>query len=133
MRNPFDYAEPDADIGWQVEDLGDGITARYRRTIALKTRVISGTGGYREGVDFHTEIHCATCCCRATEDYGCRHPAGGFTVISGRAGHPSPWNIALPTLAAIHLQDPIRHVTPRQCTFDLCPRTDGTTTKGGNA
>ena len=133
MNNPFDYADPDAEIGWQVKDLGGGIVARYRRTLALKTREISGTGGYREGVDFHTEIHCAICCCKATEESGCRHPAGGFTIISGRAGCPSPWNIALPTLAAIHLQDPIRHVIPRQCTFDLCPHADGITTKGGNA
>ena len=133
MHNPFDYADPDAEIGWQVKDLGDGITARYRRTLALKTRVISGTGGYREGVDFHTEIHCATCCCEASEDVGCRHPAGGFTIISSRAGCPSPWNIALPTLAAIHLQDPVRHTAPRRCAFDRCPHRDGITTKGGNA
>ena len=105
----FDYASPDADISWQVEDLGGGVVARYRRTIARKTRVISGTGGYREGVDFHTEIHCAACCCA------------------------SVWHISIATLAALHLQDPIRHVKPTRCASDECPRKDDEIAIGGNA
>jgi len=45
----FDYVSPDPDVPWQVQDLGEGIVARYRRTLARKSRVITGTGGYREG------------------------------------------------------------------------------------
>ena len=129
----FDYARPDADISWQVEDLGGGVVARYRRTIARKTRVISATGGYREGVDFHTEIHCAACCCAASEAEACRHPAGGFVVIGGRAGCASVWQISIATLAALHLQDPIRLVKPMRCTSDECPRKDNAIAIGGNA
>ena len=129
----FDYSSPDAGIAWQVEDLEGGVVARYRRTIALKTRAISGTGGYREGVDFHTEIHCAACCCAASEADGCRHPAGGFVVKSGRAGCASVWQIAIAMLAALHLQDPIRHVKPTRCTSDECPRKNNETAIGGNA
>jgi hypothetical protein len=129
----LDYARPDADISWQVEDLGGGVVARYRRTIARKTRVISGTGGYREGVDFHSEIHCEACCCAASEAEGCRHPAGGFFVIGGRAGGASVWQISIATLAALHLQDPIRHVKSTRCASDECPRKDNETAIGGNA
>jgi bacterioferritin-associated ferredoxin len=82
----FDYPAPDADVPWQIEDLGGGVVARYRRTIARRSRVITGTGGYREGVDFHTEIHCSACCCTPSEVDGCRQPAGGFVVIGGRSG-----------------------------------------------
>ena len=129
----FDYSSPDADIPWQVKDLGGGVVARYRRTIARKTRVISGTGGYREGVDFHTEIHCAACCCAASETEGCRHPAGGYVVIGSRAGCASVWQISIATLAALHLQDPIRHVKPTRCASDECPRKDDEIAIGGNA
>ena len=129
----FDYPSPDADIPWQMRDLGDGVTARYRRTIARRTRVITGTGGYREGVDFHTEIHCAACCCVPTELEGCRHPAGGFVVIGGRAGCASVWEIAVATLAALHLQDPIRHVKTTRCASGECPRKDDEIAIGGNA
>ena len=133
MNNPFDYRDPNPDVSWEAKQLGGGIVARYRRTLGLKTSLISGPGGYREGVDFHTEIHCATCCCEASETYGCRHPAGGFMIIGGRVGTPSMWEVALRTMATIHQQDPLRHVRPRQCTNDVCPHTDGITTKGGNA
>ena len=129
----FDYTSPDADIAWQVKDLGGGVVARYRRTIARKTRAISGTGGYREGVDFHTEIHCAACCCAASEAEGCRHPAGGFFVIGGRAGGASVWQISIATLAALHLQDPIRHVKSTRCASDEYPRKDNETAIEGNA
>jgi hypothetical protein len=27
----LDYPTPDADVPWQIEDLGGGVTARYRR------------------------------------------------------------------------------------------------------
>ena len=129
----FDYSSPDADIPWQVKDLGGGVVARYRRTIARKTRVISGTGGYREGVDFHTELHCATCCCAASDAEGCRHPAGGFVVIGGRSGCASVWQITIAALAALHLQDPIRHVKPTRCASDECLRKDDEIASGGNA
>ena len=129
----FDYTSPDADIAWQVKDLGGRVVARYRRTIARKTRVISGTGGYREGVDFHTEIHCADCCCAASEAEGCRHPAGGFVVIGGRPGCASVWQISIAALAALHLQDPIRHMKPTRCASDQCPRKDDEIAIGGNA
>jgi hypothetical protein len=95
--------------------------------------VISGTGGYREGVDFHTEIHCAACCCTPSEVEGCHHPAGGFIVIGGRSGCASVWQIAIATLAALHLQDPIRHVKPTRCASDECPRKDDEIAIGGNA
>ena len=129
----FDYPSPDPDISWQVRDLGDGVIARYRRTIARKTRVITGTGGYREGVDFHTEIHCDACCCTPSEVEGCRHPAGGFVVISGRSGCASVWQISIATLAALHLQDLIRHVKPVRCASDECPRKDDEIAIGGNS
>ena len=129
----FDYSSPDADIPWQTKDLGEGVVARYRRTIARKTRVISGTGGYRQGVDFHTELHCATCCCAASDAEGCRHPAGGFVVIGGRSGCASVWQISIAALAALHLQDPIRHVKPTRCTSGECPRKDNEIAIGGNA
>lgn len=129
----FDYSSPDADIPWQVEDLGGGVVARYRRTLARKTRVISGTGGYRDGVDFHTEIHCAACCCAASEAEGCRHPAGGFIVIGRRSGYANLWQISIATLAVLHLQDPIRHLKPTRCASDECPRKDNETAIGGNA
>ena len=129
----FDYTTPDADVPWQIDDLGGGVIARYRRTIARKSRVITGTGGYREGVDFHTEIHCAVCCCTPSEGEGCHHPAGGFVVIGSRSGCASVWTIALATLAALHLQDPIRHVKPTRCASDECPRKDDAIAIGGNA
>jgi hypothetical protein len=120
----FDYPSPDADVPWQVEDLGGGVVARHRRTVARRSREITGTGGYREGVDFHTEIHCAACCCTPSEIEGCHHPAGGFTVISSRSGCASVWQILIATLTALHLQDPIRHVKPTRCASDECPRKD---------
>ncbi len=129
----FDYPSPDAEIPWQTRDLGGGVTARYRRTMSRRTRVISGTGGYREGVDFHTEIHCSACCCTPSDGDGCRHPAGGFTVIGSRSGCASVWGIAIATLAALHLQDPIRHVQATRCTSDACPRRDDEIAMGGNA
>jgi hypothetical protein len=129
----LDYRSPDADVPWQIEDLGGGVVARYRRTIARRSRVITGTGGYREGVDFHTEIHCSACCCTPSEVDGCRQPAGGFVVIGGRSGCASVWQIAITTLAALHLQDPIRHVKPTRCTSDECPRKDDEIAIGGNA
>ena len=129
----FDYARPDADISWQAKDLAGGVVARYRRTIARKTRAISGTGGYREGVDFHTEIHCAACCCAASEAEGCRHPAGGFVVIGGRPGSASVWQISIATLAALHLQDPIRHVKPTRRDPAESPRNDVEIAIGGTA
>jgi hypothetical protein len=129
----FDYPAPDADVPWQIEDLGGGVVARYRRTIARRSRVITGTGGYREGVDFHTEIHCSACCCTPSEVDGCRQPAGGFVVIGGRSGCASVWQIAIATLAALHLQDPIRHVKPTRCASDECPRKDDEIAIGGNA
>jgi hypothetical protein len=129
----FDYTSPDADIAWQVEVLGGGVVARYRRTIARKTRVISGTGGYRQGVDFHTEIHCAACCCAASEAEGCRHPAGGFVVIGGRPGCASVWQISITTLAALHLQDPIRHVKPTRRDPAESQRNDVEIAIGGTA
>ena len=129
----FDYLSPDADIPWEVRDLGGGVTARYRRTLSRRTRVISGTGGYREGVDFHTEIHCAVCCCNPSENEGCRHPAGGFSVIGSRSGCASVWEVAIATVAALHLQDPIRHVQPTRCASDDCPRKDNEIAIGGNA
>jgi hypothetical protein len=129
----FDYTSPDADIAWQVKDLGGGVVARYRRTFARKTRAISGTGGYREGVDFHTEIHCAACCCAASEAEGCRHPAGGFVVIGRRAGYASVWQISIATLAARHLQDPIRHMNPTGWASDERPRKDDEIAIGGDA
>jgi hypothetical protein len=129
----LDFPAPDADAPWQVRDLGDGVIARYRRTIARKTRAITGTGGYREGVDFHTEIHCAACCCTPSVVDGCRRPAGGFVVIGGRSGCASVWQISIATLAALHLQDPIRHVQPTRCTSDECPRKDDEIAIGGNA
>jgi hypothetical protein len=129
----FDYSIPDADISWQVKDLAGGVVARYRRTIARKTRVISGTGGYREGVDFHTEIHCAACCCAASEAEGCRHPAGGFVIIGGRPGCASVWQISMATLAALHLQDPIRHVKSTRRDPAENPRKDNEIAIGGNA
>ena len=46
----FDYLSPDADVPWQIDDLGGGVFARYRRTIAQKSRVITGTGGCRARV-----------------------------------------------------------------------------------
>jgi len=128
----FDYVSPDPDVPWQIDDLGGGVFARYRRTIARKSRVITGTGGYREGADFHTEIHCSACCCTPSEVEGCHHPAGGFVVIGGRSGCASVWNIAMATLAALHLQDPIRHVKPTRCASDECPRKDDEIAIGGN-
>jgi len=129
----FDYPGPDADVPWQVRDLGDGMHARYRRTMSRRTRVITGTGGYREGVDFHTEVHCSACCCTPSETEGCRHPAGGFTVIGGRSGHPSVWEIALATLSTLHLQDPIRHGTSARHASDNQPHQDDEELIGGNA
>jgi hypothetical protein len=129
----FDYLSPDPDVPWQIDDLGGGVVARYRRTIARNPRMITGTGGYREGVDFHTEIHCGDCCCTPSEVEGCHHPAGGFIVIGGRSGCASVWQIATATLAALHLQGPIRHVKPVRCTSDECPRKDHETAIGGNA
>lgn len=109
MTIEFDYPSPDTTIPWEVKDITQGIVVRYRRTIAGKTRPISGTGGYRYGVDFHTELHCAACCCEASEDQGCRHPAGGFTVISSKSGHSHIWGVAIASMADIHLHDPLRH------------------------
>jgi len=129
----FDYVSPDPDVPWQIDALGGGVIARYRRTIARKSRVITGTGGYREGVDFHTEIHCAACCCTPSEVDGCQHPAGGFTVVGSRSGCASVLQIAIATLAALHLQDPIRHVKPTRCASDECPRKDDEIAIGGNA
>lgn len=133
MVQSFAYEQPDAEVPWEIQELGEGVVARYRRTIALRARPITGTGGYREGVDFHTEIHCPQCCCEATVDAGCGTPAGGFVVIGGRAGCPNVWPLLIQTMAAAHLQDAVRHVSPRRCTSDACPRTDGITTSGGNA
>ena len=116
-----------------MRNLGDGVIARYRRTIARRTRAITGTGGYREGVDFHTEIHCSACCCTPSEVEGCHHPAGGFVVIGGRSGCASVWQNSLATLAALHLQDPIRHVKSTRCASDECPRKGDEVAIGGNA
>ena len=109
MTIEFDYPSPDPSIPWEVKVITEGIVARYRRTIAGQTRSFSGTGGYRYGVDFHTEIHCVACCCEASKHQGCRHPAGGFTIISLKSGHPPVWGVAIASMADIHLLDPLRH------------------------
>ena len=39
----FDYLSLDPDVPWQVRDLGGGVIARYRRTIARKSRFWVGS------------------------------------------------------------------------------------------
>lgn len=133
MNAQFEYSQPNADISWEVKDQGGGIVARYRRTIALKTSAISGTAGYRKGIDLHTEIHCAECCCEATVETACRKPAGGFVIVGMQGGCPGTWEVLVSTMKASHLQDAVRHLRSRRCAYDGCPKNGGLIAGGGNA
>lgn len=111
--NEFDYTPREivrpAGIEWTVVDLGSGIFARHRRTIAMQSAKVAGTAGYRYGVDFHVQIHCHECCCTPSPDKACTNPAGGLFVSAWKSGYKSMWEPWAKSSAEYHLKDPVRH------------------------
>ncbi len=115
----LDFLPLDPNARTFVEDLGAGIVARYTVTIAHTVRACT-LDCYKHGADRHVDLHCARCCCNATEEWACRHPAAGFFTV-GQVGDQlvgperelrksfRPWMAAAQALAAAHLLDPVRH------------------------
>ena len=102
----FQGANPLVNAPWGIEELGQGMRARYQRTLTDSFNFDwGGTAGYRYGVDFHTQIHCELCCCTPTVEFGCKSPAAGFFTVESKG--MSEWAISN---ASFHLADRYRHL-----------------------
>lgn len=106
----FQGSDPLAKAPWHVEDLGQGMRARWQRTLADSLNFDwGGTAGYRYGVDFHIQIHCERCCCTPTEESGCHSPAAGHFTVATKSKIPNLYRKWAEASAAFHLADLVRH------------------------
>jgi hypothetical protein len=105
----FPDGNPQTNAPWYLKKLESKMWVRYKTTLAL-TDFYSwgGTADYSKGIDYHTEVHCESCCCKPSTQFGCKNPAAGRFTVSSYPNNVN-WRNWCQVSATFHLSDGRRH------------------------